>query len=58
MQKISSIHQFNLNMQHILGSCELKGHAYPKITEATFNFPELCKKSLYSNWSFLKYIQF
>ena len=40
MQKISSIHQFNLKIQQILGSHERKRHAYPKITEATFSFPE------------------
>ena len=61
LQKISSIHQCNLEIQQILGSHELKGHAYPKIIETTFSFPEFvasCKKSIYSNCSFLRYIQF
>ena len=61
MQKISSIHQFNLKIQQILGSHELKRHPYPKIIEATFSFPKFvasCKKSVYSNCSFLRYINF
>ena len=61
IQKISSIHKFNLQIQQILRSHELKGHVYPKIIEATFSFPEFvasCKKSAYSNSSFLGYIQF
>ena len=40
MQKISSIRQFNLKIQQILESHELKDHAYPKVIEATFSFPE------------------
>ena len=61
MQKISSIHQFNLKIQQILGSHELKRNPYPKIIEATFSFPKFvasCKKSVYSNCSFLRYINF
>ena len=61
MQKISSIHQFNLKLQHILNSSERKSHTYPKIIEATFIFPEfvaLFKKSVCSKFSLLRYIQF
>ena len=55
MQNISSIHQFNLKIQQILGSHEFKGHAYQETIEATFSFPEFvtsCKKSVYSSCSF------
>ena len=48
-------------IQQILTSHELKGHAHPKIIEATISFPKFvapCKKSIYSNCSFLRYIQF
>ena len=61
MPKISSIHKFDFKIQQILGSHKLKGLAYPKIIEATFSFPEfvaLCKKSVYSNCSFLRYNHF
>ena len=61
MQKIRSVHQYNPEIQQILGSHELKGNAYPKIIEATFSFPQFVasyKKSIYSNCSFLRYIQF
>ena len=60
MQKIRSTHKFNLKIQQILRSHELKGHAYLKITEATCSFPEFvasCKKSVYSNCSLLRYSQ-
>ena len=57
MQKISSLYQFNLKIQQILGSHELKGYGYPKIIEATFSFPEFVA-SVCSNCSFLRYIQF
>ena len=61
VQKISSIHQFNLKIKQILGFHELKAHIYPKIIERTFSFPEFvasCKIPVYSNSSFLRYIQF
>ena len=54
MQKLKSIHQFNLKIQKILESQEIMGQAYPKIIGATFSFPEFvasCKKSIYSNYS-------
>ena len=61
MQNISSIHNLNLKIQQNLGSHELKDHNYLKIIEAFFSFPEFvssCKKSVYSDCSSLKYIQF
>ena len=61
MQKLKSIHQFNLKIQKILESQEIMGQAYPKIIGATFSFPEFvasCKKSIYSTCAFLRYIQF
>ena len=61
MQKISSIHKFNPKIQQILESYELKDYVYPKIIEATFNFPEFkasCKNSVYSVCSFMRYSQF
>ena len=61
MQKISSIHKFNLKIQQILGSHKLKSYAYQKIIiKGTFSFPEFlasCKKSVYSLCSFLRYSQ-
>ena len=51
----------SLKIQQILRSHELEGHTYPKIIEATFSFPKFVassKKSIYSNYSFLRYIQF
>ena len=61
MQKISSIHKFNLKIQQILGSHKLNSYAYQKIIiKATFSFPEFlasCKKSVYSLRSFLRYSQ-
>ena len=50
----------NLKIQKILGSNELKGHAYLKIVEATFSFHKFLassEKSIYFNHSFLRYIQ-
>ena len=41
MPKIISIHKFNLKIQEILGSHELKCHAYAKIIEPTFIFLNL-----------------
>ena len=61
MQKVSLIHQLNLKIQQILETHKLKRHAYPKITEATISFPEFvasCKKLIYFNCSFLRYIQY
>ena len=54
-QKISSFHQFILEIKPILESCNLtghtiSGHAYPKIFWSTFNlckFVSTCKKSCY-----------
>ena len=63
-QKISSIYKL---IQKILGSHELNGHTpifdyiFPKIIEITFSLPEfppLCKKSVHSINSFLRYSQF
>ena len=51
----------NLKIKQILGSHKLKGHAYPKIIEASFSFPKFVtssKTSIYSSYSFLRYIQF
>ena len=63
IQKISSIHKFILKMQQISGSHDLRspGHAYPKIIESTFSFPQFvpaCKRSVYSICSFLRHNQF
>ena len=57
---------FNLKIQQILGSHELKCHchfchAHPKIFESTFSFPKFvsaCKKSVYSICWVLRYSQF
>ena len=40
MQKISSIYKFNLKIQHILGSHDLRCHTYPKSLKKplAFNF--------------------
>ena len=63
MQKISSIHKL---VRQILGSHELItmpifDQTQPKIIEITFSFPEfasVCKKSVHSINSFLRYSQF
>ena len=61
MQKIYWIHEFILK---ILGSHKLEvifDHAHLKVTESTFSFPEfvpVCKQSVYSISSFLRYSHF
>ena len=66
MQKISSFHQFTLEIEQILEPCDQKtmpifDQHLPKIIKVTFDFSEFLstqQKSVYSNNSFLRYSQF